>query len=287
MRVLIIGKSGQVARALADRALARGAKVSVLGRPELDLEGRIGPLPDVPPIVINAAAYTQVDRAEDESARAYAVNASAAGALAASGSRDGVFIHFSTDYVFSGDKPAPYVESDPVSPINAYGASKLAGEKAVLEAQSRSVILRTAWVYDAQGGNFVRTMLRLAKQRREIAVVADQQGCPTFAGDLASAALDVASRQGPFGVFHCTGAGATTWAGFAEEIFRLSKARGGPCAAVQPISAAEFPTRAKRPQNSRLDCSKLANEYGVRMRPWQDALAECIDEISAQGWSVE
>lgn len=287
MTLLIIGKAGQVARALARGASERGVQYAALGRPEFDLETFDGALPIEPSAVINAAAYTQVDRAEDETDRARAINAVAPGKLAQATPRDGVFIHFSTDYVFAGDKPAPYAESDPVAPINAYGASKLEGERAVLAAHPRAVILRTAWVYDASGANFVRTMLRLAKTRDEINVVADQRGCPTFACDLASAALDIAARPIAFGVFHCAGSGETTWAAFAEEIFRLSAARGGPSAAVRPITAAEFPTRAKRPQNSRLDCSKLENEYGVRMRHWRDALAECIDEIAANGWSVE
>jgi dTDP-4-dehydrorhamnose reductase len=283
---IVIGKSGQVARALARGAEERGAAFAVRGRPEFDIERFDDAAFSGSSAVINAAAYTQVDRAEDEPARAHAINAIAAGRLAGATPRDGAFVHFSTDYVFSGDKQTPYVEDDPVAPINAYGASKLAGERAVRAAHPRSVILRTAWVYDATGANFVRTMLHLAKTRDEVSVVADQHGCPSFAGDLAGVALDIATRPGPFGIYHCVGAGEANWAEFAEEIFRLSDARGGPRAAVRSITTAEFPTRAKRPANSRLDCSKLENDYGVRIRHWREALGECIDEIAASGWSV-
>lgn len=286
MTLLIVGKSGQIARALARGAEGRGIPFSSLGRPEFDLEN-FEATPLSAKAVINAAAYTQVDRAEDEPDRARAINAIAPGKLAASAPRDGVFIHFSTDYVFAGDKAEPYVETDPVGPVSAYGVTKLEGERAVLAAHPRAIILRTAWVYDASGANFVRTMLRLAKGRDEVGVVADQRGCPSFARDLADVALDIAARPKSFGIYHCANAGETTWADFAEEIFRLSSARGGPKASVRRITTAEFPTRAKRPQNSRLDCTKLENDYGVRMRPWREALAECIDEIAASGWSVE
>lgn len=287
MSVLIIGKNGQVARALAKRAAARGMSVTVAGRPEFDLAKFYGELPTRANAVINAAAYTQVDRAEDETELASRINGSAVGALARASSQSDVFIHLSTDYVFAGDKPTPYVETDPVAPNNAYGVSKLTGEQAALENNQRSVILRTAWVYDGEGANFVRTMLRLAKSRDEINVVADQHGCPTFAPDLADAALTIAAKPGAFGVFHCVGGGATTWAGFAEEIFRQSQARGGPSAAVKHISSAEFPVRAKRPANSRLDCSKLEGAYGIYLRPWRSALADCMDQIAQSGWSVE
>lgn len=287
MTFLIVGKTGQVGRALAARAKARSLPVAVAGRPELDLATFDGVLPGEPRAVLNAGAYTQVDRAEDDIAQVRLVNGAGVGALARASANASVFVHFSTDYVFGGDKAAPYVETDPVAPINAYGASKLEGEQAALANNPRSVILRTAWVYDAEGANFVRTMLRLAKTRDEISVVGDQRGCPTFSEDLADAALTIAAEPKAFGVYHCVGGGETTWAGFAEEIFALSGARGGPTATVKHISTAEFPTRAKRPANSRLDCSKLENDYGVRMRPWRDALAACIDKIAHNGWSVE
>lgn len=287
MSLLVIGKTGQLARALLARAKVRGLEVEVAGRPELDLVNFDGVLPNSPRAVLNAAAYTQVDRAEDDFATAQRVNGEAVGALARASADAEVFVHFSTDYVFSGDKLSPYVEIDPVAPVNAYGASKLSGEQAALENKPRTVILRTAWVYDAEGANFVRTMLRLAKTRDQINVVADQFGCPTFSDDLADVALTIANAPNRFGVYHCVGAGETTWAEFAGEIFALSRAHGGPYAAVKPIPSSEFPTRAKRPANSRLDCSKLENDYGVRMRPWQEALAACIDRIARSNWSVE
>lgn len=287
MSLLIVGKNGQVARALAAGAAARKLSFNVIGRPEFDLATLDGEIPTKARAVINAAAYTQVDRAEDDIETARRVNGHALGALAHAATGAHVFVHFSTDYVFAGDKASPYIETDPVAPINAYGASKLEGERATLANNPRSVILRTAWVYDAGGANFVRTMLRLAKTRDEVSVVADQRGCPTFAADLAGAALTIATEPRAYGVYHCVGAGETTWAEFAEEIFAQSRALGGPAAAVKRITTAEFPTRAKRPANSRLDCSKLEREYGVRMRPWREALAACMDEIARGGWSVE
>lgn len=287
MTFLIVGKTGQLARALATRATARGMPFEIAGRPELDLATFEGVLPGKARAVLNAGAYTQVDRAEDDIEQARLVNGAGVGALARAAANADVFVHFSTDYVFGGDKMTPYVETDPVTPINAYGASKLEGEEAALANNPRSVILRTAWVYDAQGANFVRTMLRLAKTRDELGVVADQHGCPTFSEDLADAALTIAAEPRAFGIYHCVGGGETTWAGFAEEIFALSRARGGPSAKVRHIATAEFPTRAKRPANSRLDCSKLERDYGVRMRPWREALSACIDKIAQSGWSVE
>lgn len=287
MSVLIIGKGGQVARALSSRAAARGISAAIAGRPEFDLATFDGALPAGSHAVLNAAAYTQVDRAEDDVETAMHVNGAAVGELARAAVGADVFVHFSTDYVFSGDKQSAYVESDPVAPINAYGASKLEGERAALANNPRSVILRTSWVYDADGANFVRTMLRLAKTRDELGVVADQHGCPTFSEDLADAALTIAMKPRTFGVYQCAGVGETTWAGFAEEIFRLSRELGGPSAVVRPIATADFPTRAKRPANSRLDCAKLERDYGVRPRPWREALATCVEKIARGGWSVE
>lgn len=287
MTILVIGKHGQVAR-----ALARAGDVTVLGRPELDLENAAATRATIaamrPSVVINAAAYTAVDKAEDERDRAFAINAVGAEAVAQAANDVGApIIHVSTDYVFSGDKAAPYLETDSTGPTGVYGASKLEGEQRVLAANARAIIVRTAWVFDAQGANFVRTMLRLAKARDQINVVADQHGCPTFAGDLAAALRTIAERPDTPGVFHCAGSGETTWADFAREIFAQSKALGGPSAEVVSINADQYPTRARRPANSRLNCEKLASTYGVRMRPWQAALAVCMDEIAAGGWRVE
>lgn len=292
MSILVLGRSGQVARALARRAEARGIVVEIAGRPDADLEQpeRVAALIAEcrPSVVINAAAYTAVDKAEDEPERAQRINAVGPAAASHAATQVGAaFIQISTDYVFAGDKDGAYVENDAVGPTGVYGATKLAGERNVLAANPRAIVMRTAWVYDASGANFVRTMLRLAKTRDEVSVVADQRGCPTFAEDLADAALSVAARPELYGVYHCAGAGETNWAGFAQAIFEESRRRDGPAASVRSITTADYPTRAKRPANSRLNCAKLATDYGVVMRPWRDALSACMDEIAANGWRVE
>lgn len=292
MSILVIGRTGQVARALARRAEQRGFSLTALGRPEADLEhpdgieGVICAL--APRVVVNAAAYTAVDNAEGDAGRAFAINAIGAEAAARAAAQIGApFIQVSTDYVFAGDKPTPYDEEDATNPMGVYGASKLAGERAVMAAHPNAIVVRTAWVYDGAGANFVRTMLRLAAARDDVSVVADQLGCPTSANDLADALLAIAQAPVSPGTYHCVGAGATSWAGFAEAIFEEARARGGPTALVKPISTAEYPTRAKRPANSRLNCAKLGRVYGVQMRPWRKALAACMDDIAAAGWGVQ
>ncbi|MGE0531959.1 MAG: dTDP-4-dehydrorhamnose reductase [Hyphomonadaceae bacterium] len=290
MSILVIGKQGQVARALMRRAAAHNLEVQLLGRPEFDLE-RVDAAAIAahrPQVVINAAAYTAVDRAESEAGRAFLINAIAAEAVAAAAaSVHARVIQVSTDYVFSGEKTEPYVETDATEPATIYGQSKLAGERGALKANPSATIVRTAWVYDASGANFVRTMLRLAKSRSQLNVVADQRGCPTFADDLADALLKVATKGGSAGIYHAAGAGDVSWAEFAQEIFAQSAARGGPSAQISAISGSEYPTAARRPTNSRLDCGKFAQDYGVRLRPWREALAQCLDEMAAGGWRVE
>lgn len=293
MKLLIVGREGQVARALLRNATKLGFDAIALGRPQLDLERSDAIAPVVaavaPDIVINAAAFTGVDRAETERERAFAVNAAGAEAIAFSAIQVGApIVHISTDYVFAGDKPTPYNEGDPTGPKSVYGASKLEGEKRVLAVNPRAIIVRTAWIYDAQGDNFVRTMLRLARTHEEISVVQDQLGCPTYADDFAKSLLTIVSkRAGREGVYHCAGAGEASWASFAEEVFRLSSDRGGPSARVAPMHSSEYPTSAPRPPNSRLDCSKLAADYNVQMRPWREGLADCIDAVALNGWSVK
>lgn len=291
MKILVIGRGGQVARALVRRAAAQGIALETLGRPEFDLgrphNARAMIAARKPDVVINAAAYTAVDMAEGDEATALAINATGAESVARAAAEIGApVIQISTDYVFSGEETEPYLETDRVGPATAYGRTKLAGEHAVAAANPKAVIVRTAWVYDAAGANFVRTMLRVARLRPELGVVSDQRGCPTFADDLAGVLLTIARNPKP-GIVHCAGAGETSWSAFAEAIFALSAERGGPSAAVRPIPASDYPTPAKRPANSRLNCAKLAAEYGVTMRPWRDALAACIDEIAAGGWRVE
>jgi len=292
--IVVIGKSGQVARALQRAAAKRGLPFAALGRDAFDLEH---PSPSAvtalrPSVVINAGAYTAVDDAEDARERAFAINATGAEAAARAAAEVGAaFIHYSTDYVFSGDKRDPYVESDPVGPTGVYGASKLEGEARVCAAAPSAVVLRTAWVFDAEGKNFVRTMLRLAKTRDSINVVGDQFGCPTYADDLAAATLSIADQlrrgEGPAGIYHCAGAGEASWAEFACEVFVCSQRLGGPSASVAPITTDQYPTKAKRPANSRLDCSKLGRDFGVTMRPWTDSVASCVEEIAAGGWGLE
>lgn len=288
MSILVIGRSGQIARALA--RCAKGAlALESIGRPQCDLaepatiSAAIGERR--PRVVINAGAYTAVDKAESEPQLAHAVNATGAGALALAA--PGPVIHLSTDYVFSGEKATPYVEEDPTVPLGVYGKTKLEGERLVMQATPKAIVLRTSWVFDDAGHNFVRTMLRLARQKEEIDVVSDQHGSPTFADDIAAAVLRVANEPAYFGVFHCAGDGEASWADFAEEVFRLSRQRGGPTAAVNRIASKDYRTRARRPANSRLNCDRFASAYGMRLRPWPDALAVCIDRIASGGWRLE
>jgi len=293
MTILVIGKGGQLSTALEEAAPTRGHRAVLLGPPELDLaapEAALGvftaALDDLQPdIVINAAAYTAVDKAEDEEDLALAVNATAPALLAgACAARSLGFLHVSTDYVYSGDKTGPYVETDPTGPTGAYGRTKLAGEAAIQAAHQNALIFRTAWVYSPFGNNFVRTMLRLTKDRDALGIVADQRGCPTYAPDIASVLLDVAAVEAPApGVYHLAGHGDIDWCGFAAEIFRLSAAAGGPSAVANPITSAEYPTPARRPANSVLDCSKLQKTFGLTVPNWQDSLDRCITRLKDAG----
>jgi dTDP-4-dehydrorhamnose reductase len=287
MRVLVAGREGQVARALL--AALGDAQVMALEPPELDLTDRAGIARVVeavaPDLVVNAAAYTAVDRAEDQPELARAVNATGASWLAeAAAARGAPFVHFSTDYVFDGTKGAPYVEADPVAPLGVYGATKAEGERLVLAANPRSVVLRTAWVCSADGGNFVKTMLRLARERPELRVVADQHGAPTFAADLAAAVATMAPRllaAGPgdaaFGLFHLSGTPHTSWHGFATTILAEAARRGHPAPPVLPIATTDYPTRARRPADGRLDCSRIARIHGIAAADWRVSLGRVLD----------
>ena len=202
---------------------------------------------------------------------------------------DRPMIHISTDYVFAGDKTGPYSEDDPVAPLGVYGASKLAGEQAVRDSGARHIILRTAWVYGVEGNNFVKTMLRLGRERDVVRVVGDQQGCPTFAGDLARAILTLAGRAGTnridakgYGAFHCVSAGQTTWHGLAAKVFALAADRLAKVPRVEAIATADYPTPARRPANSVLDCGKLAQVHGIALPAWEAGLAEMLDETLAR-----
>lgn len=293
MRIAVTGKQGQVVSSLVEVAPKVGVDVVPVGRPELDLfipETVQPALARVrPDVIINAAAYTAVDQAEKEAEIATAINARGAAAVAQAARTLGVpLLHLSTDYVFDGSKPTPYVEEDPVAPANIYGASKLAGEQSVARTSPDHVIVRTAWVYSPYGKNFVRTMLALARSRPEISVVADQLGCPTYARDIAVALVAIARNlldrpqdDQLRGLFHLAGTGETNWAEFAAAIFELLSLLGRPVPALKPITTAEYPTPARRPANSRLDCSKLARIYGVQVPPWQTSLKDCVSRLVA------
>lgn len=291
MRLLIAGWQGQVARALVELApSAPDVESFAVGRPGLDLCNAATitrAMTDFKPdVIINSAAYTAVDRAESEPQAAFALNRDGARMLAEAAKRRGAaIVHISTDYVFDGSKPAPYVEDDPTAPINVYGCSKLEGEQALAEANPRHVIARTSWVHSSTGANFVKTMLRLAGERKELRIVDDQTGNPTYAPHLAKALLEVAGRvsatacEPPWGTYHLAGAGAVSWCGLAREVFRASAALGGPSADVIAISTADYPTPAPRPANSRLDCSKAERKLGVTLPDWRDGVRECVARL--------
>lgn len=290
--LLIFGGGGQVAAALPG-ASPPGWDVRALGRDAADITrpAEVAAALDAarPAAVVNAAAYTAVDRAESEPERAVAANRDGARIVAEACAERGLrLIHLSTDYVFDGRKAGPYREDDPVAPLGAYGRSKAEGEAAVRAAGGRHVILRTSWVYGPVGQNFVRTMLRLGRERPELRVVDDQSGSPTSTADLADAILVIARRLAEgegagTGTFHFCGGGVTTWYRFAQAIFDEAARRGYPPPRLTPIATADYPTAARRPANSALDCSRIARVYGIRPRPWREALGRCIDRIAASG----
>jgi dTDP-4-dehydrorhamnose reductase len=238
-------------------------------------------------VVVNAAAYTAVDKAESESALANDVNARGAGYVARACAAHSIpIIHISTDYVFDGLKDDPYREDDPTGPINAYGRSKLEGEARVADACARHLILRTAWVHSPWGGNFVKTMLRLATERPAVSVVGDQKGSPTYAPHLAEVVLAIANRAvadpagTPWGIYHAVGAGETNWFGFAREIFRSAAEHGLPAAEVTAITTADYPTPARRPANSRLNCDRLRQSFGLELPDWRIGTQRCVARLS-------
>jgi dTDP-4-dehydrorhamnose reductase len=286
--ILVTGGGGQLAVALEAAAGARN--ILRVGRPDFDFD-RPASIDETfndsaPALVINAAAYTAVDAAETDAEAAARANESGPGRLASlCAAADVPLIHVSTDYVFDGAKGAPYVETDPTAPQGVYGATKLAGERAVLASGANAVVLRTSWVYAPTGKNFVRTMLNAGKVRDTLRVVADQKGCPTTALDLAAAILAIGDQilsdgwQLAYGgVFHAAGTGWTTWHGLACATFAAAAARtpGLKVPTVEPIATADWPTPARRPADSRLDCGKLALVFGVRLPPWEDGLTRTI-----------
>jgi len=291
----VTGRAGQVVASLLEAGQGlEGVRVVAVGRPELDL-ARPDTVFDAlaasrPDIVVSSAAYTAVDQAEDEKDMAFAVNAAGAGAVAQAAARLGVpVIHLSTDYVFDGTKDGAYVETDATAPLNVYGASKLAGEQAVATANPRHLILRTAWLYSAFGRNFVETMLRLARDRDEIAVVADQWGNPTSAFDVAAAILQVAARLDgdgdfdAFGIYHLAGSGEVNWSGFARQVLEMSRAHGGPHARVRDIATSDYPTRARRPGNSRLSTARFGSTFAWQAPDWRLSAQRVVSRLLGKG----
>ncbi|MBD8555132.1 dTDP-4-dehydrorhamnose reductase [Rhizobium sp. CFBP 8762] len=295
LRYLVTGLEGQVVRSLIEQCSRPEYNLIELipvGRPVLDLEQLDtikSTVDDIKPdLIISAAAYTAVDQAESNEETARRVNALGPRALAESAtSRNIPIVHLSTDYVFDGTKSAPYVESDPVGPVSAYGRTKLEGERYLLETTHNVVILRTAWVYSPFGKNFAKTMLRVGETCDALNIVADQIGNPTSALDIADGVLKVACNliesSAPHlrGVFHMSGQGDASWADFAAEIFRISAANGGPTAGVGHISTVDYPTPAKRPANSRLNSGALRTTHGVQLPPWQDSTQNMIKRLVA------
>jgi dTDP-4-dehydrorhamnose reductase len=287
--LLVTGASGQLGQELQRAALPDGWQVVALDRTALDLTdphaiaAKVGERPWA--AIVNGAAYTAVDKAESDQVAAWQVNALAPAAFASACAAANVpLVQVSTDYVFPGDRDGAWHVDDAVAPLGVYGASKLGGELAVRTSGARHAIVRTAWVVSAHGNNFVKTMLRVGAQRGALRVVADQHGSPTGAADLAAALVRIAVRlsddaDAPTGTFHFSNAGATTWAGFAEEIFRQSGTRGGATATVEPIATADYPTPARRPANSLLANDAIEHAYGITPRPWRDALGDILDEL--------
>ena len=293
MRIAVTGKNGQVVTSLIERGMLAGVEIVPVGRPELDLAdaGQVRALLTglQPDVIVSAAAYTAVDKAESEPDLAFAVNATGAGALAETAAALGVpIVHLSTDYVFAGDKPEPYLETDATGPVSVYGRSKLEGEQRIAAATPNHAILRTAWVYSPFGANFLKTMLRLAETRDTLRVVADQQGQPTSALDIADAVIAIAKRlvadSDPAlrGVFHMTADSSGTWADFAEAIFAGLASRTGKNVAVEPITTADYPTPARRPANSRLSTVKLQQTYGIMLPNWRRSTEVVLDRLLRQ-----
>jgi dTDP-4-dehydrorhamnose reductase len=280
-RLLITGANGQLGTALAEAFAGDEITGVDLDSWDVSLPAPVW-LPEVD-VVLHAAAWTNVDGAEDDPQGAAIANVGGTQNVAAIGKP---LVYYSTDYVFDGTKAEPYTEADPPGPVGVYGASKLAGEVALHAAQPRSVTFRTAWVCSAHGNNFVKTMLRLGKDRPELRVVADQHGAPTFADDLADAAIAILPRltaapagDPAFGIYHLSGQPFTTWHGFAASIFAGAAARGQAAPTVTAITTADYPTRARRPANSRLDCSRAARILGVEAADWRQGLDRCLDAL--------
>lgn len=294
MRILLTGKDGQVGFELA-RALAPLGDIRALGRAACDLADQAAlerVLDEIrPDLIVNPGAYTAVDRAESERDQAFAVNQAAPALLAGYAARTGaLLVHYSTDYVFDGARDGAYREDDAPNPLGVYGASKLAGERAIRDAGCRHLIFRTSWVAGAHGANFAKTMLRLAAERDGLSVVADQTGAPTSAALVADITAQIAGRwmredrdAFAYGLYHLAASGETTWHGYARHVIGRALAAGRALKttpeAIRPIATADYPTPARRPANSRLDCTRLARAFGLVLPPWQNGIDHLLQQI--------
>lgn len=287
MKLLIAGGQGQVGTELQRQAKQLGWPIMAIDKGDIDITDAPA-VSDVirnyhPDAVINAAAYTAVDNAEAEPDLANAVNCDGPANLAdICAQLDIPLVHYSTDYVFDGTKTGAYTEDDPTAPLGVYGASKLAGEQAVCSACTRHLILRTSWVFSTHGHNFIKIMLRLGREREQLRVVADQRGKPTAAAELARLTLEILPRaEGQWGLYHVAQPTSTTWHGFAEAIFDEARRQGMELKVenLQPITTEEYPTPARRPANSELNCALFETTFGVSIRPWRQSLAEVVGEL--------
>jgi dTDP-4-dehydrorhamnose reductase len=290
MRILVTGSNGQVGWELSRGGARKDFHILALDRASLDITDQSAVNNELrasgPSVVVNAAAYTAVDQAESEPELAFAANRDGPAYLASACAEAGIpLIHISTDFVFDGKKQGPYLESDQISPLSVYGKSKAAGEVAVMERLREHIILRTSWVYGVQGSNFVKTMLRMGRERDIIQVVEDQYGCPTYAADLGDTIMRIAAQMGEdrqitWGTYHYCGKGMASWHGLAQEIFSLAKQYTSlRVKTIEAISTAEYPTPAKRPLNSVLDCSLVEKTFNIHPKPWRESLARMIKRM--------
>lgn len=286
--LLIVGAKGQLGRELTDEASRHNNVIVAAGREDLDITQAeavrrvVGEA--LPRAIINCAAYTAVDKAESDSDAAHAINALGPEYLARAAAEHGIpLLHVSTDYVFDGGKSDAYTEDYPVAPLGVYGCTKEEGERRVRNTHSEHIMLRTSWVYGRYGNNFLKTMLRLSRERDELRVVADQRGCPTATIDIARALLAAesaaSSGRAKWGTYHFAGTGVTTWHGFAHEIVSAAARAGGRSVPVIPIATKDYPTPAKRPANSELDSSRFMEKFGYKSPPWQERTREVVEAL--------
>ena len=292
MKLLITGANGQLGRGIIDAGQSTDRRIQAPSEADLDITNRLKVdhiITDLQPdLVINTAAYTGVDKAETEEALAFKINKTGCTHLAQTCQKNQIpLVHISTDYVFDGQKGTPYLETDPISPIGVYGRSKAEGEIEIRSILKEHIILRTSWLYGTHGHNFVKTMLGLATSQKEIRVVADQYGSPTNATDLAQAILTICDHLHTkprihWGTYHYCGAGVISWHTFAEKIMELIRLHGGTrTASVEPVTTADYPTRAERPAYSALDCGRIQKHFGISPQPWQKSLEKTIRTLLA------